>query len=126
MYRAIFSIIAALLFLNGCKVIEYVDRPVIVERVTVQRDTVTNIQRDSVVFYQNGDTVRIEKWKTIFKDRLSFRVDSVPVIKTVIKEVQKEVVKVKYKHDGFWWLGVISLFLFAGFVIWKIYRKLAP
>ena len=83
--------------LSGCKHIEYVP----VEHVRTDTAYVSQTSRDSiyvrdsVVVREAGDTVRITKWRYVYKDRIVrdtvFRqlVDSIPEIVAVERELTR-------------------------------------
>ena len=121
-------IVALLWLMLSCKT-RYITQevPVPIEHtiehnnVQVQRDTL--MMRDSVYHYVMGDTVRIERWHTLY----NVRVDTVRVTQVEVKEVPvevkvtelKEVNKLHWWQSALMWLGIIGLLL----VVIK-YRKL--
>lgn len=86
---------------------------------------------DSIHVREKGDTIRIERWHTRWRDRWQYdtvyisKTDSVPVPYPV--EVVKEVAK-----PLTWWqqtrmhVGGIVIFLLIIFAFWKIYVTLHP
>lgn len=141
-------VLAALMFLCSCKtqtVVERVEVPVpVVQEHTIEsvkidhvRDTL--IQRDSVYYWVNGDTVRIEKWHYLQGTTNVVRVDT--LIKTDSVEVPVEVVRevtktVEVEKQLSWWqktkmgLGTAMLVLlalglgFGGLRLWGKVKKL--
>ena len=112
------------LLLVGCKQTEYVTMPS-VERDSIyitktERDSL--FVRDSVFVKDKGDTVFVEKWKTIYKSRVSTdtmyieRTDSIPYPVEVIVEK-------KYIPE---WMWRITLFGVACAVLVgvKVVRKI--
>lgn len=111
--------------LSGCKRIEYVQVPV----ETVRMDTayVRNISRDSisvrdsVIVREAGDTVRITKWRYVYRDRVvrdtvfRQRVDSIPEIVAVERELTRWE-KTKQEAGGVA-IGVIG----AAVVAWAVW-----
>lgn len=87
-------LLTLVLFIASCKQTEYVTIPS-VERdsiyiTKVEKDSV--LVRDSIIIRSNADTVFVEKWKTIYKSRVSTdtmyieRTDSIPYPVEVVKE----------------------------------------
>ena len=124
MKRVILSLILSVILFTGCKpteVIKYVDR----WHETTQIDTVKTIQKDSIFIHSKGDTVFVEKYKMLFKDRVKIlnKTDSVLKVDTIVKNVQqpsKEIIK--YKWGLFDWLGLSVLLYFIGFIAVKILK----
>ena len=117
---------AALLLLACCKQIQYV--PV----ETARRDTVwrDRVQRDSILRYdsiyvkEKGDTVRVEKYRCLYRDRLVhdtlyiFRTDSVQVPVPVERKLTPWQ---RFKVElGGWAAGALSLALIV--IAWLAYR----
>lgn len=113
----------AIIFLIGCK-----PQEVIIERTTfkdrLQIDTFIVQQKDSIFVRQKGDTVMIEKFKTLFRERIKIQKDTVNIQKvdTVVKTVVKKEVVVQKQMDIFWWSGVIGLLSLIVWLIFKIKR----
>lgn len=124
--RIIILATAALLLLAGCRQVQYV--PVeAVSRDTVWRD---RVQRDSILRYdsvyikEKGDTVRVEKYKYLWRDRLVrdtlyiFRTDSVQVPAPVERKLTPWQ---RFKVElGGWAAGALSLALVV--IGWLVYR----
>lgn len=97
MRRLIYISLLSLLLI-GCKSVEYV--PVLELRTDTLR--VTNYERDSVIVHdsvtvrEKGDTLYVDRWHNVFRERLVYdtvyvsRTDSVPKPYPVIKEVPCE------------------------------------
>ncbi len=107
----------SLLLLSGCKATErliYVDVP----RVSVRIDSVYTYSTDSFIEKRNikGDTIWQQRFKTLYKDRVSLKTDTITKIKTERITTVKEV-----KTKGvFWYLGIVSSILFSLLVVWKL------
>ena len=122
----IIVLIAAPLLLAGCRPTQYV--PV----ETVRHDTVyrDRVRRDSIARYdsiyitEKGDTVRVEKYRDLWRDRLVrdtlyvFRTDSVQVPLPVERKLTPwQQFKVEL---GGWAAGALSLALIV--IAWLVYR----
>ena len=120
------TLISALLLLAGCKQVQYV--PV----ETTSRDTVyrDRVQRDSILRYdsvyikEKGDTVWMEKYRYLYRDRLVrdtlyiFRTDSVQVPYPVERKLTPWQ---RFKVElGGWAAGALSLALIV--IAWLAYR----
>ena len=127
--RTLISILLLCLtaILYGCKHIEYVP----VEHVRTDTAYVRNISRDSiyvrdsVIVREAGDTVRITKWRYVYKDRIvrdtvfRHRVDSIPEIVAVERELTRWE-KTKQEAGGVA-IGVIGAAVVAG-VVWLMIK----
>ena len=119
--------------------IERVEVPMVVtqehtiESVKIDHVRDTLIQRDSVYYWVNGDTVRIEKWhylqgttKVVYRDTLRVH-DSIPYpVRVDVEKVITQTVEVE-KPLSWWqktlmWCGV-ALFGFIGFKIYRLCKK---
>jgi hypothetical protein len=79
----------------GCTTTKYVTVPEYhtdtLRQVTVQHDSL--VLKDSIYIHQKGDTVRIERWHTQYRDRIvrdtvyQSKHDSIPYHVEVVKEV---------------------------------------
>lgn len=138
---ALFCLLLSLCSCRAQKVVERVEVPVpIVQEHTIEsvkidhvRDTL--IQRDSVFYYINGDTVHVEKWHYLQGSTNVVRVDT--LIKTDSVEVPVEVVREVVKTEQVekpltWWqrtrmvLGGIFLAILglgAAYGILRLYGK---
>ena len=114
-------LIAAVLMLTSCTATKVVE----VERVRKDTTSITKWQRDSVWLHdsihvtERGDTVRIERWHTKWRDRL--RVDTIyrATHDTIPKPYPVEKVKLVEKELNWWqrlrlWLGNIVLLALLG------------
>ena len=86
---------------------------------------------DSIRVSEKGDTVRIERWHTRWRDR--WHCDTLYISKTdsVPKPYPVEVVKEVAKSLTWWQqtrmhVGGIVIFLLIIFAVWKIYKTLHP
>lgn len=117
MKQLILTLFLALVLFSGCKTIEVIKEvPVIVKEYVQRVDTFTLVTNDSVYIHQKGDTVFSERFRTVFRDRIKIRVDSIPYpveVKEVSTKIEKVPVEVPIR-DVFWWLGV--LILLYGFI----------
>lgn len=118
MKNIILSIAVALLLLSGCKAKErIVIQTVEVPRIEVRVDSITIHRTDSFVQKFKGDTVYFESYKTIYKDKIKIKIDTITKLVTVEVPVDREVVK--YKWGIMSWIGLgLSL---AGFA-WAILK----
>ena len=115
--------------LSGCRP----QKEIIVKtefRDRLQYDSVYVQKHDSIYIVKQGDTVRIEKFKTMFKDRLKVLRDTVVKTDTLNYITPPVTVEVPVKvqvYGFFWWLGLISctgailylIFKFSNFQIFK-------
>lgn len=108
---------------GGCKPVERITvRTEFVDRL--RYDSIYLSKSDSIYMYKNGDTVRIEKFKTVYKDRLKIIKDTVvrtdtfvTVTKPVTKVVEKKV------RGLFWWIGLINIIAVGGWLVYKLLTK---
>ena len=108
---------------GGCKPVERITvRTEFVDRL--RYDSIYLSKSDSIYVYKNGDTVRIEKFKTVYKDRLKIIKDTVvrtdtfvTVTKPVTKVVEKKV------RGLFWWIGLINIIAVGGWLVYKLLTK---
>lgn len=121
----------ALLLLTSCRGIRYVP----VETVRTDSLHITVHERDSIHIHdsiyvrENGDTVFVDRWHTIYRDKLRTdtmyvsRTDSVLVQYPVEKELTKWQ-KVKMELGG-WVFGAIVLFsmVIVGWMVFKRMKK---
>jgi hypothetical protein len=120
------------LLMCSCKTIEYV--PVVEKEVHHDSIYFTKVQRDSVWLHdsiavkEKGDTVRIEKWHTKYREKQVHdttyvaKIDSIPVPYEVIKEVPAKLSKTQ---KGLILIGIMTLMagvIFGAFRLKKILR----
>lgn len=91
---------------------EYVER--------LKYDSIYVQKYDSIYVEKTGDTVRIEKYKTIFKDRFRIQKDTVSRIDTftTIPQIVTKTQPVQV-YGFFWWTGLLTLIAVCGFIIFK-------
>jgi hypothetical protein len=120
----ILSLATALILLIGCKPTErIIYRTVEVPRIEICKDSVLVHRTDSFVQIIKGDTVYFETFKTMYKDRISIKVDTVTNVVEV--PVPYDVEKIKYKWNWLSWVGLSVLIAGAGWLVLWI-RKLLP
>ena len=122
-----------LAWLTSCTTTKYVE----VERIRTDTTYITKWQKDSVWLHdsihvtEKGDTVRIERWRTQWRDRL--RVDTIyqATHDTIPQPYPIETVKLVEKDLNWWqrlrlWIGNIGLLGILGVIgyygvrIWKV------
>lgn len=114
----ILSLFLATLSLVGCKPTErIVEVPVEVTKYVQRSDTVQVYSTDSIYIRERNDTVWIEKYKTLYRDRIQVRVDTVP---KVVKVTEKITLEKKIKVRGIiWWAGIVGIVgLILSFGLW--------
>jgi hypothetical protein len=131
MTRFSLIVLGALFALVGCKSTKSVENSLISHDTAsaVRIDTVhthdtlvvNNEVRDSVVIQTKGDTVYIEKWKVRYKtqDKIVTEYKTKIVRDTVTKYIEKEKQEVKQKQTTAkeWLLGMFTIAIFAGIMI---------
>lgn len=119
-------VIILCLLLMGCKTTQYV--PVEVTKVEyINKETRDSIYvRDSIFVREKNDTVFLEKYKLIYKDKLIhdtiIRVDSIPYINTI------ETIKIKKVNDVKSWQIILMVLggVFIAYIIFRIKRAILP
>ena len=101
--QKIFLTILATTFLSACS-------PRVIEKVEYRNDTLYQVQhlRDSVYLhdsintfvYTSGDTVYINKFKSVIKYREKLKIDTLRQVKEIVK-TDTEIVEVKKKQNKF-------------------------
>ena len=101
--QKLFLIILAVIFLSACS-------PRVIEKVDKQIDTLyqTKYQHDSIYLhdsintfvYTSGDTVYINKYKSVIRYKERLKTDTLRQIKEIIK-TDTEIVEVKKKNGKF-------------------------
>ena len=130
--RKLLFLILGVIVLASCKSVRYVTVPEYHETVVHQRDTVSQkdsfFVHDSIAFMQRGDTVFLDRFHTVYKDRWKYQVRVDSFVQrdtvTVVKEVEKPPSTLqKWKMQ----IGEITMLLClvaaAGFVIFKILQR---
>lgn len=69
--------------------------------------------KDSVFIYKNGDTVLIERFNIIYKDKYHLKRDSIFIKDTVNTIIEVDVIKYKYKYKGWFWFGGLLLIVIS-------------
>jgi len=123
-----FLLLWALLWLTGCKQVQYVP----VETVRLDSIYLTQTLRDSIVRYDSvyvrdkGDTLYVERWKYLYRDKVrvdtmvSVRVDTLAVPYPVEKELTRWE-RVKMEAGG---VAIGGFFLLlAAIVAYIVYRS---
>lgn len=110
-------LLAAFLLFSGCKTTkcipttEYITRDSII--VKHNTDSVRVIEKDSVFVEKGGDTVFVTKWKTLYKEHITNKVDTIyqDNTSTIVQTEVREVVPKYYKvvSWGFWALVVLIM-----------------
>ena len=101
--QKLFLTILAVIFLSACS-------PRVIEKVEYRNDTLYQVQhlRDSVYLhdsintfvYTSGDTVYINKFKSVIKYREKLKIDTLRQVKEIVKKDTK-VIEVKKKQGKF-------------------------
>ena len=121
------ALIAAMFFFSGCKTVQPLTQTRDSVRVEVRHDSVYIYQHDSIYRdrWRAGDTVfvTLEKYKTIYRDKLIEVHDT--ITNTETEQVAVRYVPEYYKRvsAGFWILLVILLAILA-FKAYKLYIKI--
>ena len=119
----IFLVILVICFVTiGCKVKEQVIEYKTIEKVR------TELKHDSI--YINDSTVvwkdsLIERWHTLYKYRYIAKTDTLLKTDTITKllPMKVEVIKEVQVYGVFWWSGLISICLIAGYLAFKFIKK---
>jgi hypothetical protein len=135
MVLALAAFLIAISLLASCRQVEYVT----VEKVRTDTTYITKWQKDSVWLHdsihvtEKGDTVRIERWHTQWRDRL--RVDTIyqATHDTIPQPYPIETIKMVEKELNWWqrlrlWIGNIGLLGILGVIgyygvkLWRVYK----
>ena len=124
-------LVSLLLTFNSCKMKEYIEVPVEVEKIKIEYvyklDSIYLHDSISTYIVQKGDTVFVDRYKykirEVFKTDTVHRIDSVPKIITVNKIV--EVNKLYSWQKSLMWIGGVGVlglltFLIKKLGIWKL------
>ena len=128
-------VLFAVTALTSCTTTKYVE----VERIRTDTTYITKWQKDSVWLHdsihirERGDTVRIEKWHTQWRDRL--RVDTIyqATHDTIPQPFPVETIKEVPAELSWWqrlriWIGNIGLLAILGVIgyygvkLWRVYK----
>lgn len=131
----ILSLLLSFLFLlQSCKVKEYIEVPVEVEKVKIEYvhklDSVYLHDSISTYIVQKGDTVFVDRYKykikEVYRTDTIHQVDSIPKIVQVKTTEIKEVNKLYTWQKSLMWIGGVGLLVLLGFVInkFKIWKLL--
>lgn len=124
----IIPLFVSLVFITqSCKIKEYVEVPVEVEKVKIEYvhklDSI--YLHDSVATYimQRGDTVFVDRYKykikEVYRTDTIHKIDSIPkVVQVKVKEVV-EVNKLNFIQKILMWAGGVGILLILGFLICK-------
>lgn len=128
MKKLILSLFLATLMLFGCRTTEIVrEVPVEVIRHVQRSDTVTTVRTDSVFIRERNDTVWIEKYKTLYRDKITVRVDTVPTVVRLKETIT--VTEIKKVRGVIWWSGIVALIALCVGIVYgllRIKKKLLP
>ena len=118
-------VVGILIFLSSCATktnVEYVDREVVRYESKIQIDTLINNVHDSIIIERNGDTVFVNKWHTVIKEKIKERIDTCwrdsIRMQTTEKVVEKQIIP-KWCYGS-----LVVCLLFIIFAIIKFGRKL--
>lgn len=118
-------VVGILIFLSSCAAkthVEYVDREVVRYESKIQIDTLINNVHDSVYIERNGDTVFVNKWHTVVREKIKERIDTCwrdsIRTQTTEKVVEKQIIP-KWCYGS-----LVVCLLFIIFAIIKYGRKL--
>ncbi len=130
----LYLLLGLTLLLQGCKVKEYIEVPVEVEKIKTeyvhQIDSI--YLHDSIATYimQKGDTIFVDRYKykvkEIYKVDTIHKTDSIPKI-IKVKQIQTvEVNRVYTWQKVLMWTGGVGILLLLGFLInkFKIWKLL--
>ena len=110
--KNLIKIIFIILILSSCKSVEYIDRYNTNTQFITTKDSIyiDNIIRDSIIFYKNGDTVFIEKYNLMYKDRFHLKYDT--IVKTDSIYLTKKEIVTKTDKKGRYLFGFTLGLLF--------------
>lgn len=101
--------------------IEYVKKDSIITRI--KTDSVSVIERDSVFVDKAGDTIYLTRYKYVYKDRITNKVDTIyqDKVREVVQTQTIRYVPTYYKWCS-WilWLIVIATLLY---VAWRLFKR---
>lgn len=108
---------------GGCKPVERITvRTEFVDRL--RYDSIYLSKSDSIYVYKNGDTVRIEKFKTVYKDRMKIIKDTVVRTDTLVTVAKPVTRIVEKKVRGLlWWIGLMNITAVGGWLVYKLFTK---
>ncbi len=113
---------------TSCKTVQCLPETIIERHdsiiTKVHTDSVRVIERDSVYVEKGGDTVYVTKWKTLFKEHISNKVDTVYQDRvTSVVEVKTERYVPQYYRFCSWafWIIVVLVLLRVAWWAFKIF-----
>lgn len=80
---------------------------------------INNFIKDSIYVYKNGDTVLIERFNIIYKDKYQLKRDSIFIKDTINTISERKVVEYKTNYKGWFWFGGLLL-LIIGYIFIKV------
>ena len=84
---------------------------------------INNYIKDSIFIYKNGDTILIERFNTIYKDKYHLKRDSIFIKDTINLISKEEVIKYKTDYKGWFWFGGLLLLIISYIFIKIRYGK---
>lgn len=117
--KNIIKIIFIILILSSCKSVEYIDRYNTNTQYINTKDSIyiDNIIKDSIFIYNKGDTVFINKYNYIYKDRFHYKYDT--IVKTDSIYLTKKEIVTKTDRKGWYWFVGLLIIIFGYFLIKK-------
>jgi hypothetical protein len=119
--KTILSLFVTLILLSGCKTKEMI-RYVPINNTITRIDSFTTHKTDSFIQFQKGDTIYRDRWRTLFKQQIKIKSDSIYIPYEVRVDVPVDKVVIKYKHDTIWWIGLIVSIGGLLFLLYKIIK----
>ena len=121
--KTILTLFLATFLLVGCRTTEIVrEVPVEVLRYVQRNDTLIVNTTDSVRIHEKGDTVFLERFKTVYRDRIRERVDTVT---NTVQLKQTVTVEKKVKVNKWGWTDTGFIVLLLGGLLY-VFRKFLP
>lgn len=118
-------VVGILIFLSSCATktnVEYVDREVVRYESKIQIDTLINNVHDSIFVERNGDTVFVNRWHTVIKEKIKERIDT--CWRDSVRTETKEKIVEKQKIPKWCYGSLVVCLLFIIFAITKFFRRL--
>lgn len=125
--KILIASLLAIFLLQGCKVKEYIEVPVEVEKVKTEYvhkiDSIYLHDSISTQITQKGDTVFIEKYKqyvkSVYKIDTIHKTDSIPKIMQVKVTETIQVNKLYLWQKILMYVGGVGILVLLGFIIYK-------
>lgn len=113
------SLIILVFLLISCKTTEYIDRYNTNTQYITKYDSIfiENITKDSIYIYKSGDTIFVNKYTSIYKDRFKYKYDTI-VKRDSLYFKQKEIIN-KTDYKGWYWFGGLLLIIIF-YIIYKL------